>query len=455
MNVTVQTPMPEVATGASPIAVLLVEDDPGDAGLVRHALRAFPGRFTLTHCTSLAGAVASIAGRSFDVILLDLSLPDSMGFDTIRRMRQIAPAAALVVLTGYDDEDFAIEAMAAGTQDYLVKGETNQEALQRAIRYAIARKHLEERVRQSEERLHRIIALAQDAIVVADGELHITLFNPAAERMFGYRADDVLGMPLDRVLPERHRMVPATSTDGGESPGGEPQESIGRFEAMGVTRDGREFPVEVSVSRDVGREGSLLTAVVRDIAARKLMEKELRLLAATDPLTGLSNRRQFLAAADRELARLHRYGRPVAAMMVDIDHFKVVNDTYGHAAGDRALQQVAVACCDILRDSDVIGRLGGEEFGIVLPEASLEGALDVAERLRIRLAAEEIPLPEDPAGGTFRLTVSIGVAPCIPTDRAIDMPLNRADRALYRAKERGRNRVEVEVPSGTPLAAVR
>ncbi|HEY0835508.1 MAG TPA: diguanylate cyclase [Azospirillum sp.] len=425
------------------IDVLLVEDDPADAGLVRHALRSLGSSFALTHRASLRDALAWLAGNPCAVVLLDLSLPDSSGFDTIRRMREAFPAMPLVVLTGHDDEDFAIEAMAAGTQDYLFKGATDGPVLQRAIRYAIARKQLEEKLRHSEQRLQAIITLAQDAIVSVDAANRIVLFNPAAERMFACPAAEVLGKPMEVLIPRRyatdHRAhVAAFVADGPSSRG-----MADRAEVTGLAKDGREFPVEVSISKDVQTDGVLLTAVIRDITERKRFENELRHLATTDPLTGLANRREFLAAAERELVRVRRYDRPAAVLMVDIDHFKRINDTHGHAAGDEALRRVAAICRDLLRESDLIGRLGGEEFGILLPETDVAAAREAAERLRAALAGADIRRPD---GGAMRLTASIGIAACTATDSSIGQALSRADDALYHAKGQGRNRVEVKAP---------
>ena len=428
----------------SRIDVLLVEDDPADAGLVRQALRSLGGRFVLTHRVTLEDGLASLKDNRCDVVLLDLTLPDSSGFDTIRRVREACPGMPVIVLTGHDDEDFAMEAVAAGTQDYLFKGATDGLGLRRAIRYAIARKQLEEKLRQSEQRLQGIITLAQDAIVSVGKDHRIVLFNPAAERMFGYTAEEVDGTPLNHLLPERYRL-PHTSHVNEYADNGPSSRSMAhRREVIGLAKDGREFPVEISISKDVQHEGLLLTAVIRDVTERKRFESELRILATTDPLTGLSNRRAFLAAAERELARVRRYGRPAAVLMFDIDHFKRINDTHGHAVGDVALQRVAAACRELLRDSDLVGRLGGEEFGVLLPETDATSALDVAERLRAALAAAVIPAPE---GGTQSLTASIGVAVCEARDGSIEHALGRADRALYRAKGAGRNRVEAEIPA--------
>ncbi len=164
----------------------------------------------------------------------------------------------------------------------------------------------------------------------------------------------------------------------------------------------------------------------------------LRRMAERDPLTELFNRRSFLSLLDKANSLAMRQGQPLSVMIIDLDHFKSINDTQGHAVGDQALRhfvQVAQGC---LRREDVMGRLGGEEFGVFLPGADLQAAQEVAERLRAAVAQAPLELPQK----TLRLTASIGVAPCVHHDPA-ETALHRADQAMYQAKLHGRNRVEL------------
>ncbi|QDG49632.1 diguanylate cyclase [Persicimonas caeni] len=163
-------------------------------------------------------------------------------------------------------------------------------------------------------------------------------------------------------------------------------------------------------------------------------------LAILDDLTGLPNRRRLFEVAEAEFSRARRYAKPLSAIMLDIDHFKKVNDTYGHAIGDEILRAVAHRCDDALRETDTIGRYGGEEFVVIMPETSLDEASQcVAERLRTAVADASIVTDR----GEVSVTISLGVAELTPADEDVDSLLNRADEALYRAKEGGRNRVEV------------
>jgi diguanylate cyclase (GGDEF)-like protein len=173
-----------------------------------------------------------------------------------------------------------------------------------------------------------------------------------------------------------------------------------------------------------------------EVERRRRAEDGLRKLALTDPLTGASNRRHFFEEGDRELSRARRHGLPVALLALDLDHFKRVNDTYGHPAGDLVLQKVVECIQNQLRESDVLGRLGGEEFGVLAPECPLEAALRLAERLRGAVEKLVVASGQDEIG----LTVSIGVVVCDPHNE-LGPSLDRADRALYEAKAAGRNQV--------------
>lgn len=166
--------------------------------------------------------------------------------------------------------------------------------------------------------------------------------------------------------------------------------------------------------------------------------KNLEHQAWTDPLTQVANRGHFMDMARQEFARCRRYGHPVSLWMIDIDHFKSVNDTYGHHAGDIALQSLVSTSRQALRDWDILGRVGGEEFAVLLPETETEQAMLVAERLRQAVAASRILLGE---GASVALTVSIGIATVKDDDVDLETLMDRADQALYEAKHTGRDKV--------------
>jgi len=189
-----------------------------------------------------------------------------------------------------------------------------------------------------------------------------------------------------------------------------------------------------------GEKGTTISllGITRDITEHKLFRQELEQQARIDYLTGVNNRGYFMQLADLELARAKRYGGSLSIFMMDIDFFKKVNDSHGHKVGDIVLKKLTEVCRESLREVDIIGRIGGEEFAILLPETEQDEAVEVAERLRAAIASAKVPLE---SGLPLHFNVSIGVASLVTRDDNMDVLLNQADRALYEAKNSGRNRV--------------
>jgi len=182
-----------------------------------------------------------------------------------------------------------------------------------------------------------------------------------------------------------------------------------------------------------------------DITDRKALEAELERQASTDALTGIANRRRFFAEAEREFALSRRHGQALAAMMIDIDHFKKINDAFGHHAGDEVLREAACSFSGSIREGDLLGRIGGEEFAVILPQTDEPGAVALAERLRENLALLRV---RGDWRGEITFTVSVGVSVAKADEASIEAALARADEALYEAKKAGRNRVELSRKSG-------
>jgi len=216
-------------------------------------------------------------------------------------------------------------------------------------------------------------------------------------------------------------------------------EPVAQREAALRTAGGELVWAVVSYKRILfGGLDSVLMWVV-DITARRQLEENLRRLATIDDLTGISNRRHFLEQTRQELERVRRYGHSCTVAVIDVDHFKTINDRHGHAGGDLALQTIATTMARSLRQGDLLGRLGGEEFGILLSHADPGEAKEVLERLRQHIEALRIDHRDD----TIRLTISAGLAACHSAD-GLESALLGADQALYEAKARGRNRVWVQ-----------
>jgi diguanylate cyclase len=209
------------------------------------------------------------------------------------------------------------------------------------------------------------------------------------------------------------------------------------FETSAIDR-GRYYFISFSRSLDVSGKFVNTIIVLEDITKRKTMEKELEKFATTDHLTGAKNRRSFLELFERELKRSTRYDTALAILLMDIDHFKQVNDSYGHDIGDKILKLLVAKSHSVLRDSDIFARWGGEEFIILLPETDLQQASSAAERLRGTLAKSELVNND---GANINFTVSIGFTLIENKNISTNEIIKRADEALYKAKKQGRNRV--------------
>ena len=285
-------------------------------------------------------------------------------------------------------------------------------------------------VRDSEARYRMLADHSGDVIMHNDFEGILRFVSPSIERVGGYRPADLVGLPIIEIIhPDFHELVRSHYSF---AMGGEGRDT--RFEYQALRGDGRWGWFESECRGLSDREGPRgAVSIIRDISERKKREEQLALAAMTDPLTGLPNRRAFREAAG-SLASDQRSWTACVALL-DIDHFKSVNDRFGHDVGDEVLQGFAATALGLLRDGDLIARFGGEEFALLLRDCDEGGAVAFCERLRAAVAASVCPT----AGGPVRFTISGGVA-ALGAD-GLDAALKRADNALYLAKHEGRDRL--------------
>lgn len=271
-----------------------------------------------------------------------------------------------------------------------------------------------------------------------DPQGRLVRMNQTALDWLGYRWDELDGRAFTDLL--------ATDSQARFAAGFARFLELGHVEDVELTlkrKDGSTLAVSANASAVVDAQGQLLCSrsSMFDITERKALEAQLDRLSRTDGLTGLSNRRDFQEQATRELQRVQRHGVPLAVLLLDVDHFKRINDACGHEGGDKVLQALSTTCVGQLRTVDVVARIGGEEFAVLLPDTAAERAGQIAERLRQAIGAIVVMLPGD---RTVTFTVSIGVAAAEAADTSIDAVLRRADQALYEAKAAGRNTVRPE-----------
>lgn len=294
--------------------------------------------------------------------------------------------------------------------------------------------------RKCEEKRQRdqsmLLDLAHDAILGRDGEDRIVFWNRGAELIYGWSgaeaSNKVTHQLLQTKFPEPLQQI---------------REQLHKYgcwegELEHVVKDGNRVVVASRwVLKHDEMDGSdAVMEINRDITQQKALQHTLEQQAHQDALTGLHNRGYFIELAEMELKKSSRYGDQLVMFMIDIDHFKRINDTYGHQTGDLVLRRLALLFRYCLREVDLIGRIGGEEFAVLLPETNLTGAAGVADRLRLAVMNAHMAL----AGGTpLHFTVSIGVAAPSENDKSLHAILGKADSALYQAKQSGRNKVVI------------
>src|SRR5581483_2761380 len=291
--------------------------------------------------------------------------------------------------------------------------------------------------RRVEEQFRDLLETAPDGIVIVDGDGRIVLVNRQTEKLFGWSREELVGQPVEKLLPERFRSRHVLNRQAYSASDLELRPMGAGLDLYARRADGREFPVEISLSPLRTEQGVWVSAAVRDVSERKLAQLQLAHQAVHDALTGLPNRVLVAERLDQALARSARTGCEVAVLFIDLDRFKLINDSRGHAAGDELLVAVADRLRRVVRASDVVARFGGDEFVVVCEDqtAGFEASL-VADRI---IEALHEPVVID--GQEIFLSASIGIAVADGSGGS-DSLLRDADAAMYRAKEKGRSRCE-------------
>lgn len=292
---------------------------------------------------------------------------------------------------------------------------------------------IQEQLRESEHHFRRLFESMQDVYYRTDTQGVVQHVGPGVRRVLGYEPHEIEGHTAESYYPQskdRDAFKAAIMAHG----------EVSDFPGQMVRKDGTVIDISISSHALYDHAGNFagVEGIYRDVTQRKNLERELQRLATTDMLTGIANRRAFLECAESAYAHSRSNGEPLTLLMLDLDHFKTINDRFGHLEGDRALMAFAQAIKGQLRASDAVGRLGGEEFGVLLPVTTLAEGLEVATRMLHSIRALELT---DDAGHSYRVTTSLGVSNFRQSDRSLRDMLDRADQALYLAKHRGRNQV--------------
>ena len=424
------------------LQLLIVEGSNADKAALLHALDSQGFQFKRTDVATLAGLRAALEAQDWNLIICCQPVSGVPAAAALAVARELRPDVPFIIVSGDSDLNMAVALIKLGAHDYVQKSELIRlgPVIERELRDAELRRQQKitaNELRESQELFRAIVENVGDLVAVLDTNGRRIYNSPSYRPLFRERDIRRGSMSFREIHPDDRERVKEIFLRTVASGIGECAEF--RF----MLKDGsiRYMESDGRAIRDADGKVSKVVVVSRDITEQKRLEIELREMAATDMLTGLPNRRHFLAQLDQEMARVSRVPDHFASvLMIDVDLFKRVNDTYGHSTGDSALRHLAALMKQELRKVDTLGRLGGEEFAIILPGAPLSAAEVFAERLRKTVG--EVPVHHH--GQPIPLTISIGVTEIRAGDSCADETLARADRALYRSKECGRNCVTVE-----------
>ena len=418
--------------------VLFIGNDPAVAEAIQEAL-AQPGDepHTPVWVRSLADGVARLAERGIDAILLDLFLPDSQGIDTFNEVFRAAGRVPILVLTARADEELARQAVQRGAKDRVLKEHIDRYSFRLTLRHILERAAIDEALFLERERAEVTLNSIGDGVISTDKQGKVTYLNPVAARMTGWSHDEASG----RMLSDVFCIIDGETRE----PAPNPMDiAVRQNKAVGlphhcvlIRRDGFESAIADSIAPIHDQDGQVTGAVMvfRDVSEARVMELKLSHLAQHDYLTDLPNRMLLKDRLSQAIALAQRHGSRVAVLFLDLDRFKHVNDSLGHAIGDKLLQDVGKRLTAAVRSSDTVSRHGGDEFVVVLPEIEqAHHAARHAEKIQAALSA-----PYAIAEHDLHVNVSVGISIFPDDGHNAEALIQCADTAMYHAKENGRN----------------
>ncbi len=426
---------------AKPLHLLLVEDNPGDVRLFKEYLKPFnPGSFHLDCDSSVSACLKRLDHDPMDLILLDLSLPDGQGLDTLQQVHRVKPEIPIIILTGNQDASLAIESLQNGAQDYLIKNQMDSDLLIRSIRYSVERFQLFKKIEEERQRYELVATGSNDGIWDWDLVANQIYYSPRWKMMVGCEGNEITTTPeewLKRVHPEDILQM-----------SGELAEHLARKtphfanEHRLKHKDGtyrwvlsRGIAVFNSKNKPIRMAGSFT-----DITRHKQLEKSLEQQAYYDPLTKMPNRVLFKENLTRAFSHFRRDPQYLFAVLyLDVDRFKYINDRFGHEMGDRVLAEFALRLKSCLRPSDFMARVGGDEFNILLDNLTdTYEAVAIVERI-----LNNFETPFSFSGIEIVISASIGVAYSNWDFSSLENLVKAADQAMYQAKQAGKARYEI------------
>jgi len=433
-------------------AILIVDDAPECVAVLRK-LMVEQGYQTFV-ATSGERALKIARRVHPDLILLDVVMPGMDGLETCRQLKSHAATQRIPVIfmSARTDTDDVVAGFDIGAVDYISKPLRMAEVRARVRTQLQIRSNSETQEEQA-ERLRTIVNNMAEGLLIIEADGRIQFTNPACDKYLGYQENELAGCAISELL---NPMVAQEYLEYFARYAASPEmaHSHGTREVIIRHRNGSSVCMDLTLTPMYLRQ-PLFIGLLHDITHHKQSEDALQRAAMVDPLTQIANRRHFDSFLEKEWQRSMRSGQPLSLVVLDVDHFKLYNDTLGHPAGDACLQRVAAAIAShALRPTDLAARYGGEEFVLLFAETGAETAAMMAEAIRAHIEALRIPHPRSTT--SVWLTVSIGVATIHPhqLDNTESLFV-AADRAMYVAKEGGRNQVRSTSGGGASLEAVK
>ncbi len=436
--------------------LLVIEDNPDTCEIVRRVLGK---RFMIESAADGLSGLASWRATRHDLVLLDVMLPGMSGPDVLKAMIKERPSQSVVIMTAANTPEHASDLVLHGAADFIAKpfrAEQLRRVCDIAARredYMLSNTQFARRLDLLDREKGRAIATLEsigDGVITTGTDGTIEYLNPVAERLTGWTQKNAVTRPLSEIFQLTNEFTRRPISDPVQRCLGE-----GRIIELGlhnilVHRTGSETAIDAVVSPIKDHSGRLVGAVLvfHDVTQARKLNRQLTHQATHDSLTGLINRTEFERVLARLLSDSQSNGSEHVLCYLDLDQFKVVNDTCGHMAGDQLLQQIAVILQQQVRKCDLLARLGGDEFGVLLEFCTLQQAQEIATKLS--QAVQDIRFSWQDK--LFAVGVSIGLVPITPENLGIQDAMATADAACYLAKESGRNRVHVYSPNDGEIA---
>ena len=421
-----------------PRTLLLIDDNPVHARVFREALSdTSDGPFEGEWITTLADALTRLSKKKIWAIFVNLRLGGCKSLAVFDQILHSAPGVPILVLGGPHDRAVAVQALQRGAKDYLVEGHVDCYSLSRAIRNMVEREAAEDALFTEKARAQVTLDSIGDAVISTNTSANVTYLNPVAEMMTGWSKEDASGRPFAEVF----KIIDGNTRKTAPDP---IAVAIEKNTTVALTpncilvrRDGSESAIEDSTAPIHDRSGAVSGGVIvfHDVSMSRAIVSEMQHLAQHDVLTDLPNRMLLKDRVAQAIATAHRNGTEVALLFLDLDQFKHINDSLGHAIGDKLLRSVAARLISCVRSTDTVSRQGGDEFVVLLSE--VKHAADAGNMARKILAA--LPGGHAIGGHDLHITASIGVSTYPADGQDAEMLMKNADTAMYQAKEKGRN----------------